>query len=386
MNEKLSVGDIIARGFIDFISKYKPSPSVINILRKIIWCRTRFMGGHELVCPTCGKQTIHYNSCRNRNCPKCQGSERIQWIERQEALLLPVPYFHIIFTLPHELNATLLHNQEVGYKALLTAVSETLKSFGNTNGVQIGATIMLHTWSATLDYHVHAHALVTGGGIDNEGNWKQISRKRYLFNVKNLSKCFRAKFLSYYPKKLIDSTTRKAIFEKPWNVFSKRCSDGSGDNLAKKVISYLGRYFNRAPIANSRIVSIDDKNVTFKYKNYRDKSLENGFYPIKEMTLALSEFIRRFTMHILPKGLQKTKHIGLHAPSVRKKLIALQIKMGINNVKTVLDKSTKWICPECKSEMNAVCEIVSMICHGLSFRSPPSPSALKNYLPREYHY
>ena len=291
-------------------------------------CRTAALGGHIDACDDCGNLTISYNSCRNRHCPKCQGKNREDWIQAREAELLPVPYFHVVFTLPDSINALVIHNPKLVYGVLFEAVWETLAQFGKKQGVQMGMIAILHTWGQNLSLHPHLHCIVPGGGIDNQGNWKNIrSDGKYLFSVKALSKVFRAKYCQKLKGKepIQYEQIRQELWQKPWVVFAKR-PFGS----PKSVVEYLGRYTHKIAISNHRIRAIDDKNVSFDYKDYK----QNGIN--KQMTLTHQEFIRRFAMHILPKGFVKIRHYGfLSSTWKRQKLGVLQSKLQIHpSVKT----------------------------------------------------
>ena len=285
-------------------------------------CRTAALGGHIDACDECGNLTISYNSCRNRHCPKCQGKNRDNWIKAREGELLPVPYFHVVFTLPECLNALAIHNPKLVYGLLFEAVWETLAQFGKNKGVQMGMIAILHTWGQNLSLHPHLHCIVPGGGIDEEGNWKNIrSDGKFLFSVKALSKVFRAKYCEKLKNKepIQYEQIRQNLWSKSWVVFAKR-PFGS----PKSVVEYLGRYTHKIAISNHRIKAIDGKKVTFDYKDYK----QNGCK--KQMTLTHHEFIRRFALHILPKGFVKIRHYGfLSSTWKRQKLGVLQAKLQV---------------------------------------------------------
>ena len=299
------------------------------------------MGGHIDACDECGNISISYNSCRNRHCPKCQGRNREQWIENRETELLPVPYFHVVFTLPEVLNKTALHEPKMLYDTLFETAWETLQTFGKNKGLSMGMIAVLHTWGQNLSLHPHVHCIVPGGGVDENGVWKNIrSDGKFLFSVKALSKVFRAKFceklkvknLEEYPK------IRQSLWEKDWVVFAKK-PFGS----PKSVVEYLGRYTHKIAISNHRIRNIDAENVTFDYKDYRQKGLR------KQMTLSHEEFIRRFTLHILPKRLVKIRHYGfLSSTWKRKKLKTLQQNLGVIPREKPIKKPFSPKCSCCK--------------------------------------
>ena len=259
------------------------------------------MGGHIDACDACSNISISYNSCRNRHCPKCQGHKREEWIQAREADLLPVPYFHVVFTLPDALNELALKHPKDVYDSLFAAAWQTLETFGMNKGLQMGMISILHTWGQSLSLHPHLHCIVPGGGVDAKGNWHNLRADgKFLFAVKAMSKVFRAKYIAELSKKLeIDKATREALFKKNWIVYAKR-PFGS----PKSVVEYLGRYTHKVAISNHRIRQVDDECVRFSYKDYRQNGLK------KSITLTHSEFIRRFTQHILPKRFVRIRHFG----------------------------------------------------------------------------
>lgn len=304
-------------------------------------CRTSALGGHIDACDSCGNLSISYNSCRNRHCPKCQGSSRENWIQARETELLPVPYFHVVFTLPESINSLAIHNPKLVYATLFKAAWETLFAFGKNKGLQMGMIAILHTWGQNLSLHPHLHCIVPGGGVDTNGNWQNIRVDgKFLFPVKAISKVFRAKYCAILREK--DYTQyqniRSNLWEKSWVVYAKRPFGN-----VNSVIEYLGRYTHKIAISNHRINEITPQNVTFTYKDYK----ENGIK--KQMTLTHEEFIRRFAMHILPKRFVKIRHYGfLSSTWKREKLKTLQQKLGVK----ILEKGIKPIpiikCSCCK--------------------------------------
>lgn len=310
----------------------------LNAIKK---CRTAAIGGHIDACDNCGKVSISYNSCRNRHCPKCQGKNREDWILAREGELLPVPYFHIVFTLPDAINSLAIHHPKLVYNTLFEATWQTLKQFGKNQGVQMGMIAILHTWGQNLSLHPHLHCIVPGGGIDKNGQWKNIRADgNFLFHVKALSKVFRAKYCEklHQKDKVQYQQIRFELWKKEWVVFAKR-PFGS----PKSVIEYLGRYTHKIAISNHRIQSIDEKIVTFNYKDYKEKGIK------KQLTLTHEEFIRRFALHILPKRFVKIRHYGyLSSTWKRQKLKDLQQNLGIK----IIEKKAKTIilpkCPCCK--------------------------------------
>ena len=312
-------------------------------------CRTSALGGHIDACDECGNISISYNSCRNRHCPKCQGKNREQWIENRETELLPVPYFHVVFTLPEVLNKTALHEPKMLYDILFESAWETLQTFGKNKNLQMGMIAVLHTWGQNLSLHPHLHCIVPGGGVDESGAWKNIrSDGKFLFSVKALSKVFRAKFCEKLKANLKDKFNenqeneyekiRQSLWEKPWVVYAKK-PFGS----PKSVVEYLGRYTHKIAISNQRIRKIEAENVTFDYKDYRQKGIK------KQMVLSHEEFIRRFAMHILPKRFVKIRHYGLLSSTwKREKLKILQQKLGIQPKEKLPPKAFQPKCSCCK--------------------------------------
>ena len=320
-------------------------------------CRTSALGGHIDACDECGNVSISYNSCRNRHCPKCQGKNREKWIENRETELLPVPYFHVVFTLPDVLNKTALHEPKMLYDILFESAWETLELFGKNRGLKMGMIAVLHTWGQNLSLHPHLHCIVPGGGVDESGTWKNLhSDGKFLFPVKALSKVFRGKFCEKLKHQLSLKLNenqrekfteneagnyeklRQSLWEKPWVVYAKK-PFGS----PKSVVEYLGRYTHKIAISNQRIRKIDAENVTFDYKDYRQKGIK------KQMVLSHEEFIRRFAMHILPKRFVKIRHYGfLSSTWKRIKLKNLQQKLGIQPKEKLPPKVFQPKCSCCK--------------------------------------
>ena len=314
----------------------------LRTLSAIKRCRTAALGGHIDACDACGRINISYNSCRNRHCPKCQGKNRDHWIEARTTELLPVPYFHVVFTLPDSVNALAIHNPKMVYDLLFETAWATLKTFGKNKGLQSGMIAVLHTWGQNLSLHPHLHCIVPGGGVNKDGTWNNIrSDGEFLFPVRALSKVFRAKFCAALKERHYEQYLKiqQQLWEKRWVVFAKKPFGN-----AHSVVEYLGRYTHKIAISNNRIKSIDAQNVTFGYKDYK----QNGFK--KQMKLTHGEFIRRFALHILPKRFVKIRHYGfLSSNWKRQKLKLLQEKLKVK----VLEKAEKKVfmpkCPCCKT-------------------------------------
>jgi hypothetical protein len=306
-------------------------------------CRTASLGGHVDSCDACGHVQISYNSCRNRHCPKCQGEKREAWIAAREAELLPVPYFHVVFTLPDILNTWAMQKPEIIYNILFATAWDVVDTFASDVkhlGAKAGMISILHTWGQNLTLHPHLHCIIPGGGVTKSGAWKTAkSTGKYLFPVKAMSKVYRAKFVAALRASSlkIDQDIIDLLFKKDWVVFAKR-PFGS----PKSVIEYLGRYTHKIAISNHRILSIDATTVTFKYKDYKHENVQ------KIMTLSHQEFVRRFAQHILPKRFVRMRHYGILSSNWKRgKLKILQQSMNytppIAKSKSVLNK-----CPCCK--------------------------------------
>ncbi len=330
MNDKLEVADVFRDGETRFRAQYGQSLSSQQhqALRAIGRCRTAALGGHLGRCDDCGHQQIQYNSCRNRHCPKCQAMARAAWLDKRESELLPVPYFHVVFTIPHELAPLALQNQRIVYGILFQAASETLLKIGADPkhlGAKIGCLMVLHTWGQNLMHHPHVHAVVTGGGLSPDGSrWVHSRRskrgKQFFAPVKVLSRVFRGKFiallkeafrsgkLGFYGKlkpqadpHAFEHLLNKAV-RHDWVVYAKRPFASPSC-----VLKYLARYTHRVAISNQRLVSLKDGMVSFHYKNYTTG--ENS----QLMTLKTPEFMRRFLMHTLPKHFVRIRYYGFLA-------------------------------------------------------------------------
>lgn len=266
-------------------------------------CRSEVLGGHIDVCKDCGYTKISYNSCRNRHCPKCQTLAKEKWIENQKYDLLNVGYFHVVFTMPSELNDLIYRKQKEMYNLLFRSVAETLQELAaNVKylGATIGFTSVLHTWGQNLMFHPHIHCIVPAGGLTNDFIWKS-SRKKFFIPVKVLSRKFRGKFLGLLKQMIpdLDPSLFNVCYEKEWIVYCK-----PPFKTASCVVEYLGRYTHRVAISNNRILKLENGMVYFKWRDYKDKN------KWKVMTVTAQEFIRRFLMHVLPQGFMKIRHYG----------------------------------------------------------------------------
>ena len=302
----------------------------LKVMSAIEHCRTAALGGHVEACEDCGHRRIAYNSCRNRHCPKCQGAAARTWLAEREADLLPVGYFHVVVTLPAEVADIALHNKAVVYALLFLAASETILTIAADPrhlGARIGITAVLHTWGSALTHHPHVHMIVPGGGIALDGQRWISSRPEFLLPVRVLGKLFRRLFLTRLIA-LYDTGTlaffgslapladRRAFLRhlsparrQRWAVYAKPPFAGP-----EAVLAYLSRYTHRVAISNRRLLTFNETGVTFRYKNYRRDSADRH----RVMTLGTNEFIRRFLLHVLPRGFHRIRHYGLLSASARK--------------------------------------------------------------------
>lgn len=314
-------------------------------------CRTAAMGGHIDRCEKCQKMHLFYHSCRNRHCPTCQGHKAQQWIAAREQELLPVGYFHVVFTLPSELNRLALHKPKEVYAALFKSAWKTLEQFSANPkhlGAKMGMIAVLHTWGQNLSMHPHLHCIVPGGGVSEAGYWKSAKSKgQYLFNVKAMSIVFRAKYVAELRKNLSKQPQSfyNSLFKHKWVVYAKKPFLTS-----QHVIEYLGRYTHKIAISNHRIKHIDypNRRISFSLKDYR----KGGAKAMQ--TLSTKEFLRRFTQHILPKGFTRIRHYGILSSGWKKeKLPSLQKQMQDLIPKQQQQKPVKPVmsmhrkCPSC---------------------------------------
>lgn len=358
---KYTIQDIFRTYGPEYIENHNLSKEQWKVYNAIINCKTKELGLHTITCKKCGETHFSYNSCRNRHCPMCQSYKREQWINNESSYLLDCPYFHIVTTVPSELNILFLYNSKNLYNLLFKSTCDSILELCNDPkwlGAKVGITSILHTWGQTLEFHPHIHSIVTGGGIKNN-KWITVD-KDYLIKVQVLSSMFKKKFLSglkslhndiIFPdelKYLKDfkkfNNFLRPLYNKDWVTYIEP-PKGKPEN----VIEYIGRYSFKIAISNERIKNIKDGMITFEYKDYKDNS------NIKEMTLTRDEFIRRFLMHVLPKGFTKIKHYGLLSNRGKKSLIKLcRILIGqkIFNDFTTTNSRTlhKFKCEKCGSE------------------------------------
>lgn len=365
--QKVEVGDIF-REYGDQLGKIsREQRKVVNAIKN---CRTSALGGHITKCNKCEHSEQSYNSCRNRHCPKCQHNKQTEWVEKRVDELLPVDYFHVVFTLPHELNPLMLQNKEVCYKILFKAVSQTLKEVAanpKNLGANIGFFAILHTWGQSLTEHPHIHIVVPSGGL-SESKRKWIScKKNYFLPLKILNRVFRAKFLeflkdSYFSGELefhgrlqkLSEVSKflelvSTVREKEWVVYAKPPFSGP-----KQVLKYLGQYTHRIAISNYRILKVEDEIVHFRYKDYSDDNKK------KVMKLHVKEFMRRFLLHVLPRGFVRIRHYGIFGSKYKRRnlercrilLRSKPKKLGSVKISQSLSDMLKTLtvpdCPTCK--------------------------------------
>ena len=303
------------------------------VLRDLARCRTAALGGHREQCVNCGHSRIRYHSCRNRHCPQCQALPQAKWREAQRALLLPVPYFHVVFTLPHTLTALMRSNSRPLYALLFECVIATLRAFAHDPrhlGAEPGMTAVLHTWGQKLDQHVHLHLIVTGGGLDAaRQQWVPCKRPDFLFPVRAMSKVFRGKFLAglrrlrQHGKLTFRGASADLLSDGVWRVFLAKLSATRWVVYAKppfagpeSVLDYLSRYTHRIAISNERLLAADHDTVRFRYKDYAHGNALNV------MELPAVEFLRRFLLHVVPRGFRRVRHYGLLANCRRTETLA----------------------------------------------------------------
>jgi hypothetical protein len=326
------VADIFRQHGPAYREAHRLSRTDWRVMHAIEVCRTAVLGGHKDQCDTCGHLEISYNSCRNRHCPKCQTLRKEQWIEARSEDLLPVEYFHVVFTIPAELNPLVSMNRKVMYDLLFRSVSETITELANDPkhlGATAGVIGILHTWGQNLMDHPHIHCIVTGGGLSPDGGRWVSCRKGFFIPVRIMSALFRGKFLDLLKNSLTSGelvfpgsishlkepgafeSFRRHLYHKKWVVYCKPPFDG-----AVGVLQYLGRYTHRIAISNNRILTIQDGTVSFLWRDYADHNHQ------KTMTLHAGEFIRRFLLHVLPPRYVRIRHFGLLANRNRKDNIA----------------------------------------------------------------
>jgi len=337
----------------------------LQVMSAIERCRSAALGGHVLCCEGCDEIQIAYNSCRNRHCPKCQGSAARRWLENRQADLLPVDYYHLVFTLPAPISDIAYHNKAVIYGLLFKAAAETLLTIAadpKRLGARLGITAVLHTWGSALTHHPHLHCIVPGGGLSLDGQRWVACKSGFFLPVRVLSRLFRrllleqlsaahhAAHLQFFGQHQHLADTRDfANYLAPlrkidWVVYAKRPFAGP-----EAVLAYLSRYTHRVAIANRRLIACDERGVTFKWKDYRAKRRDR----YKIMTLATPEFIRRFLIHVLPAGFHRIRHYGLFANHTRVKYSDGSDDAAAPGTDVVDDNpaTSTYTCPACGTPM-----------------------------------
>ena len=358
----------------------------LKVMSAIERCRTAELGGHRLHCQKCDTEQLAYNSCRNRHCPKCQASAAKRWLEDRQAELLPVEYYHVVFTLPAPISALAYQNKSVLYHLLFKAAAETLRTIAADPkhlGAQIGATMVLHTWGSALTHHPHVHCIVPGGGLSADGKQWISCKPGFFLHVRVLSHLFRRLFLEKLSDAHRDGTlnfygqhrplTERRAFDKwcqplrdiEWVVDARRPFAGP-----KAVLAYLSRYTHRVAIANSRLIAHDEQGVTFKWKDYRNK----GRTRHKTMTLSTDEFIRRFLIHVLPSGFHRIRHYGLFTNTQRaenlkraRQLLHVPVEESLPE-EVACEKPSTFVCPTCAGPMI----IIEIFTRDHAPRAPPT--------------
>ena len=329
---KPTVQDIFHRFYPRYLEHYSPSPQQSKVAHCIINCKTGAYGTNVSICEDCGQLEVHYNSCRNRCCPMCQALPKEKWIDKRREDILDAPYFHVVFTVPQELNPLIYSNQQLLYDALYHSVSATINELTADSkhlGAKVGYICVLHTWGSEMNYHPHIHVILLGGGLSAKNEWRDKGEEFFL-PVKVLSKVFRGKYMAelkslYQDNKLeFHGSSEKyrnsynfkellnTCYKKDWVPHCKKTFNG-----AQSVINYLGKYTHRIAISNHRIIRMDEDTVTYYVKDYR----EQGKW--KELTISGIEFVRRFLMHVPPKRFVRIRHYGLLCTRSKNKHLTL---------------------------------------------------------------
>jgi hypothetical protein len=367
----------------------------LKVMSAIEQCRSAALGGHVLRCEACGVDQVSYNSCRNRHCPKCQSSAAKRWLDARHADLLPVEYYHVVFTLPAPIADIAYHNKAEVYGLLFDVAGEvllTIAADARHLGARIGATLVLHTWGSALTHHPHVHAVVPGGGLAPDGKSWVACRPGFFLSVRVLSRLFRRRFLAELQRRHQAgrlqffgehaALAEPAAFERwlaplrkiEWVVYAKKPFAGPS-----AVLAYLSRYTHRVAISNSRLISMDERGVTFRWKDYRAK----GRTRYKAMTLQPEEFMRRFLLHVLPGGFHRIRHYGLLANGSRKAKLAVAREL-LNQAQAAAAphgdgdgdrrtdaKPASFVCLHCGRAMT----IVLTFTRGQTIRAPPAQPA-----------
>ena len=354
MTESNTLQSLLQQRLSDYRQSHQLDGNRLKVCDHLLSCHTPALGGIRYQCDHCASEVPLYHSCRDRHCPPCQQRASRQWCDRQQQSVLPVTYYHLVFTLPHALNGWVQLHPEVIYALLFKAVWKTLKAFGadrkRLNG-RLGMTAVLHTWGQTLSQHVHLHCLVPGGTLADNQQWHP-AKSNYLFPIKAISRHYRGNLVSALRASAetgklsrvikpdeVDSVLNQ-LMQQDWVVYSRHCL-----NRTNSIIGYLSRYTHRIAISNRRIIGIDKDQVRFRYKDYRDDQQ-------KVMALHHDEFIRRFLMHVLPKGFMRIRHYGILANRCRKASINIIRKILVTPApvkkESTANEPATYPCPECR--------------------------------------
>ena len=365
----------------------------LKVMSAITQCRTAALGGHVLRCDGCGLDQVSYNSCRNRHCPKCQSSAAKRWLDARQADLLPVEYYHVVFTLPAPIADIAYQNKAALYGLLFDIAAETLLRIAADPkhlGAHIGATLVLHTWGSALTHHPHVHGIVPGGGLAPDGKTWVACRPGFFLPVRVLSRLFRRRFLEELQRlhdggalrffgehaALAEAAAFKAwlapLRQCEWVVYAKRPFAGP-----QAVLAYLSRYTHRVAISNSRLLAMDERGVTFRWKDYRAKDGAKGKKRHKAMTLSPQEFMRRFLLHVLPGGFHRIRHYGMLANSRRRDNLALArqlLQVTSPPPEAAADDGSDsprptFVCAHCGHAMR----VLQVFLRDCSIRAPPAP-------------
>ncbi|MBL4649857.1 MAG: IS91 family transposase [Aureispira sp.] len=384
MCKKATISRVFERFGLVVKQRYKLSKAQHKVLNLVGICQTGKLGAHKEKCNSCGYKKIHYNSCGNRHCPNCQGVKKERWFLDREYDLLPIKYFHGVFTMPSELRSLFRYNKKVLYNLLFKCSWETIKAFSldrrQKMEAKAGMIGILHTWTQKMDYHPHLHCIIPSGGITEKGKWKTSKgKKHFMFSVRALSSKFKQKFLHHLvalfkagklrlpPKDMMWNSvskfyaTKRKLYLKKWVVYAKESFGG-----AEQVLEYLGRYTHRIAISNYRILKVTSTHVIFKYLDRKKKSTARE-------TVTGEEFILRFLQHVLPKGFTKIRHYGflssrskgVDLPRIRKalKVKAPPVKKKLSSREVMLETQGKdpYLCPKCQEVEMVIVEIM----HGI---------------------
>jgi hypothetical protein len=362
----------------------------LKVMSAIEQCRSAALGGHVLRCDACEQVQIAYNSCRNRHCPKCQARAARRWLEARQADLLPVDYYHLVFTLPSPISAIAYYNKAIIYDLLFAVAAETLRTIAADPkhlGAQVGVTLVLHTWGSALTHHPHVHGIVPGGGLAADGERWVACKPGFFLPVRVLSRLFRRRFLEELQQAHRGGRLQffgdDAGLREPgafaqwlaplrsceWVVYAKRPFAGPA-----AVLAYLSRYTHRVAISNRRLLALDERGVTFRWKDYRS----TGKARYKAMTLGAAEFMRRFLLHVLPSGFHRIRHYGLLANAGRRAQLA-QARQLLHVVPDIVEPPSAaaapvaivaptFVCPHCGAAMS----IVEIFARGQPIRAPPT--------------